>query len=247
MSVTGSAVRRGASVRVGDKWNDREPIELAAGAALRLMHTASTRQWILSGPARLVACAGGEEELVLARGTLRTEPGAGVRPGAEVWVGTPYGSVRYADARAELAVGATALEVRVSLGPLWFAPLGGESAQAESSKERPLTEARQSFAARLYRSSPEIAIARCGRDATFAEERAAELLAPSAVALGTRAAQHVRARQRAHSTCVSAFAVLLEGDTPSDAARHQARFAEIARYEEMWRGVPDPRLAAQRR
>jgi hypothetical protein len=248
MSVTGLAVRSGANVRVGDKWNDREPVELGEGAALRLMHTVSTRQWTLAGPARLVACADGGEELVLARGTLRTEPAAGVRPGAEVWVGTPFGSVRYADARAEVAVGATALDVRVSLGTLWFAPLGDQaSARGESPKERPLTEAMLSFAARSYRASPERAIARCGEAATLARARAQTLLAASAEPLGTRAAEHVRARQRARSACSSAFAALLAEDTdPAADGHHQARFAELGRYDVMWRGVPDPPLAAQR-
>ena len=91
VSVSGGATRQGRPLRVGDTV-DGTPLELAAGARLHLVHGASARAWSLEGPARLLPCEAGAEELVLARGTLRAEPGSGVRPGAEVWIGTPYGA-----------------------------------------------------------------------------------------------------------------------------------------------------------
>jgi hypothetical protein len=238
MGVSGSVVRGGVGVRAGEKWNDGTPVVMGPGASLQLMHTGSAREWTIGGPARLVACPRGDEELVLARGALRTQPGAGVRPGAEVWIGTPYGSLRYADARAELSVGSASLEVRVVSGSLWFASLG------ESAKERALSGGTQSFPAQAYRASPAQASARCGQSAELAAARAAALLGASAEPLGVRAAAHVRARQRARATCASALATLLDRDPLEGGAG--SRLAELERFDELWRGVPDAPLAAQR-
>jgi hypothetical protein len=239
MAVSGQVSRSGVPVRVGDKWNERDVVEMAAGASLKLMHTLSTRQWSLAGPARLVACAGGEEELVLGQGSLRTEPGAGVRPGAEVWIGTPYGSLRYADARAELVVGRAALKVRVVSGPLWLTTFDGAAAQATSIQEQAL-EGQRSFAATAFRASPALATTRCGRAASASEERARAVLAASSEPLGSRAAAHVRARQQAHATCSSAFAALLAGES-AGGEPWQASLAELARHDQVWRGVPEAR------
>jgi len=214
-------------LRVGDTV-DGTPLELAAGARLHLVHGASARAWSLEGPARLLPCEAGAEELVLARGTLRAEPGSGVRPGAEVWIGTPYGAVRYAEAGATLDVGERQLAVRVSAGRMWFSPLGGAESQA-----RPLT-ASATFPASPYRLSLARALEHCGRDASAAEEQARGLLGTSPRPLGERAAEHVRARQRAHASCVSARATALAA-TPDD-----ARAAlELARRDDAWRGVPE--------
>jgi hypothetical protein len=241
MAVSGDVARGDEPVRAGDMWNDRVAVELGHPATVRLMHTSSTRQWTLTGPARFVACDGGAEEIVLASGALRTEPGAGVRPGAEVWIGTPFGSLRYADARAELEVTPAALELRVASGPIWFAPLGGDSP-----KERRVSGPTATFAARSYRLTAGLAIARCQRSATQAGERADALLSASSEPLGTRAADHVRARQQARGTCASARAALLSvpepraGAAPSDERAEQ--WNELNGYDRLWRAVP----AAQR-
>lgn len=237
MAVSGSALRDGTPVRAGDRWHDPAAVELGPQATVRLMHTTSTRQWTLTGPARFVACEGGAEDIVLASGALRTEPGAGVRPGAEVWIGTPFGSLRYADARAELEVTAAALGLRVASGPLWFAPLGGDSA-----KERRITGPAATFAARPYRVSAALAIARCQRAATQAEARAGALLSRSSEPVGTRAADHVRARQQARGACASARATLLAVAPPAAGAELgdelRARWSELNGYDQLWRAVP---------
>jgi len=49
----------------------------------------------------------------------------------------------------------------------------------------------------------------------------------------------VRARQRAHATCASARAALL-AEAPRD---QEAGSTELARYEQLWRGVPEQRAA----
>ena len=232
VTVSGSATRDGQPLRAGDELAGAT-LELAAGARAHFVHAVSARAWSLEGPARLRACEGSAEEIVLARGTLRAEPGSGVRPGAEVWVGTPYGALRYADAAATLSVGERQLAVRVTSGRLGFIPFGGSAPD-----ERPVPAA-ATFAASPYRLSGARALVRCSQDAAAAEAQARVVLGPSPRPLGERAAEHVRARQRARASCVSARAAALStpGSDPSVGA-------ELARYDALWRGVPgalDPR------
>jgi hypothetical protein len=240
MTASGRVELGAESVRPGDKLHDGRSLTLAADATLHLVHTVSARSWTITGPARLVACENGSEEIVLARGTLRAEPSAGVRPGAEVWVGTPYGSFRYADAGAELELGARELRVRIASGQVWFSAL-----TAEPAAER-LLAGSTTLGAGAQRLSSAQATARCGRDATLAETRATELLAVSAQPLGARAAEHVRARQRAHASCTSArAAVLAELDADRGAASEprgaeRAGDSELARFDQLWRRVPAP-------
>lgn len=233
VTLSGALTREGKTLRAGEAFGGG-PVELAAGARLHFVHVTSARAWSLEGPARLAACEGGAEEIVLARGTLRAEPGSGVRPGAEVWVGTPFGALRYADAGASIHVGERQLSARVATGRVWFTPLGGDSPD-----ERPIATS-ATFSAAPYRLSGASAIARCSHDASAAEERARSLLTPSTRPLGERAAEHVRARQRARASCVSARAVALAapGSDPSAGA-------ELARYDALWRGVPDRAAAPQ--
>jgi hypothetical protein len=233
MRVSGAAQREGVPLRAGDTLDRQQAVELGAGSTLHLVHTVSARQWTLTGPARAFACERGAEELVLARGTLRTEPGSGVRPGAEVWVGTPFGSLRYSDARAELEVTPEALRVHVSRGSVWLSPLGDEPT------ERELTAGTTTHPARPYGLASAAATARCESAARAAEALATALLSPSSAPLGARAREHVRARQRAHASCSSALATLLAGDAGgAQDARTQAGYSALAAADRLWRGVP---------
>jgi hypothetical protein len=235
MRVTGDVRRGEAPLAAGVRLDGPPAIELAPKATLHLVHTLSTRQWVVSGPARLLACEAGEEELTLAAGTVRMEPGSGVRPGAEVWIGTPFGSLRYGDARAEVAAGERELGVNVAGGEVWFVPLGGSKRAA-----RRLVAGKNSFAAAPYRLVSERALERCGSDAELAQSRARALLGPLKEPLGQLAAEHVRARQLAHASCASARAAALAAAPPRD----QEAGSQLARYDELWRTVPGPAPAA---
>jgi hypothetical protein len=228
-SLTGAIEREGTPLLVSALLAGAAPLELAPTATLHLTHSASARQWTLTGPARVIACDGGAEEIVLAHGRLRAEPGSGTRPGAEVWVATPYGSLRYADASAEITVNERELRVRVSTGQVWFSALTGAAA------ERALSNTTATFSAKTHRLSGEGATARCARDAERAELLAKALLGASSEPLGARAAEHVRARQRAHASCASARATTLAGGT---GAGRDAETAALARYDQLWRAVP---------
>jgi hypothetical protein len=233
MSVSKDVQRAGAPLRAGELLDAQQRLELGDGAALHLVHTASARQWTLSGPARAFACEGGAEEIVLARGALRTEPGSGVRPGAEVWVGTPFGTLRYADARADIRVAREALQVEVSSGSLWFSPLDDEAG------ERELQAGSTTFPARRYRPASAAALARCERAASAAEALARTLRSDALQALGARAREHVRARQRAHAACSGALAALLAGDDGAgQSEQSRAGYSALASYDRQWRAVP---------
>lgn len=232
MSLSGLVRRGDVPLRAGDLLSQQRAVELESAASLQLVHTASGRQWTLRGPARFFACDGGAEEIVLAYGRLRTEPGSGVRPGAEVWVGTPYGSARYSDARAELDVSSARLEIQVATGSVWFSALGGGA-------ERELSGTTVTVSPPAERLTRE-ATSRCEGDASAAEARARSLLTPSTEPLGARAAEHVRARQRAHASCSSALARVLAAASTGAAVEAQAGYSALARAERRWRGVPAP-------
>lgn len=227
MSVTGRArLGSGDPLNRGERLAGNEAIELDAGSQLHFKHTSSGREWTVRGPARLVPCVEGEEEIILALGSLRAELGAGVRPGAEVMVGTPFGSVRYAHAQAEVAVSDAALALTASAGEVWL-----EGAE-------PAPELRVSGSLRRGRSErlkPVTAVERCARAAAESETHAERLLAAGESGLGQRAALHVRARKLARARCASATATVLQLAPPSELA---AKLRELDVHRRTWRRVP---------
>jgi hypothetical protein len=227
MSISGPAhLGSGRPLTHGERLAGNEAIELDAGSALHFKHTSSGREWTIRGPARLVPCVEGEEEIILALGSLRAELGAGVRPGAEVLVGTPFGSVRYAHAQAELVVSERALELTASAGEVWLE--GAESAP----ELRVSGSIRKKQAERLQ---PATAVESCARAAADSEKRAESLVSAGESGLGQRAALHVRARKLARARCASATATVLQLAPPSELA---AKLRELDGYRRTWRRVP---------
>lgn len=110
----------GAEVRLlarGDLLPEGETVDLDEDSDITVHATVSTREISLVGPARFVACPDGEEIVRLAQGKVTAVPGAGIRPGAEVWVATPLGVVRFNDARIEVDVpNRDASRLRISVG-----------------------------------------------------------------------------------------------------------------------------------
>ena len=122
MAVSGVASAGGASLKKGELLAGERWLELAPGASVRLKHTASGREVGFDGPGRLLPCVSGEEDLVVGLGTLHIQAHSGVRPGAQVVVGTPFGSVRYVDAQATLRVEPQALSLADAAGMLSYVP-----------------------------------------------------------------------------------------------------------------------------
>src|SRR5690606_25844912 len=73
-------------LKQGDALDGSTWLSLAAGTRVGVRHALSAREYAVSGPARVLPCRAGREEVVLAQGQLRASPGAGARPGAMVLV-----------------------------------------------------------------------------------------------------------------------------------------------------------------
>ena len=113
------------SLRQSELLPEGRLIELESGAALTVQATVSTREITLVGPGLAEACPGGEEAIRLSYGKVTAFPGGGVRPGAEVWVATPLGVVRFNDANLEVTVpgrDADRIEVALVTGHAIFVP-----------------------------------------------------------------------------------------------------------------------------
>jgi hypothetical protein len=237
VSATGSAARdSGTAVRAGDRFVGSDWLELGKGSSLHLKHGASGREWTVSGPARLLPCVDGQEELIVAEGKLRTEAGAGVRPGAQVLIGTPFGSLRYADASADLDISSDALKLRVSSGDTWLSPVDGKRGAAPGAETHTLSS-QSAQRGKRDRLTAAAAVAACQKAAEQSEALAKSLRAPATAGFGKLAAEHVRARELAHASCASATAAVLQQQS---GAERTARLAELAGYRELWQRVPPP-------
>jgi hypothetical protein len=231
ISSTGPAQREsGQSVSAGDRFVGSDWLELGKGTRLHLKHGQSGREWTLSGPARILPCVEGLEELIVAEGKLRTEAGAGVRPGAQVLIGTPFGSLRYADASADLDVTQAALRLVVSTGDTWLS-----ATNPSSGAETHTTGTHSTRRGARERLAPAAAVAACERAARQSEALAKSLLGPAPSGLGKLAAEHVRARELARASCATATAAVLQQSTGSE---RTARLGELASYRELWQRVP---------
>jgi hypothetical protein len=87
---------------------------LAAKARVVAKDPRTTRETTFFGPARVQACVAYREESWIAQGTFESAPGAGEAPGAEEWVATPHGVLRYVAAKLRARV--VPRETTVSLG-----------------------------------------------------------------------------------------------------------------------------------
>jgi hypothetical protein len=220
VTATGEVIEKGRLLE-GDRWLVLEP-----GASLALKHTTSGRELAFDGPARVLPCFGGEEEMIVGLGTVRTQAGVGVRPGATVVLGTPYGSVRYADAQARIVVGDAGLEVPEASGDLTLVPI------LPPAKPVPLTGAGVQLP-----SAPTVdeALAACSQAAQSAHDQARALLAATAGARGELEASHVRARGAARLTCAAATASAL---ARGDAMEIGARLQRLSELRAQWMEVP---------
>jgi hypothetical protein len=231
MSLTGAGtLGAGGRVRAGDRLTGSDWIDLAPGSRLHLEHTKSSRQWTVQGPARLVPCIDGGEEIILSRGTLATELAAGVRPGAQVVIGTPFGTLRYADARAEVRVSLDELRVQLSAGEAWLGALPQESLPDLHLTPRQVV---RRGAGQRWRASA--ALESCATAASDAQARARALIEHSAAPLGERAKRHVQARELARTRCDSAAAAVLQQSQGGALADQRAH---LASYRGLWQQIP---------
>ena len=203
-------------------------VDVPEGGELAVKNGETSRELVFTGASHLLACEHGEERFLLTSGTVRTSTWAGARPGAEVSLATPWGLVRYGDAKLEVHV-EHGLSVSSETGDAWVAlPLGAGEEKIPAGK-------------RLQRRGGTVdvksLVADCEKRAEDAEARARAVLAPShgAAPLGTRAAEHVRARQAARASCAIAAAALETAKSVADKDSFRRR---VSYAEARWRSVP---------
>ena len=231
-------VRVGATpVSVGMMIDGTRWLELQEGAEVSFRHAQTTRELTVKGPGRALACADGEEDFILARGALQTSAGPGARPGAQVTVYTPFGTVSYGDARIDIRASAAKLDVRVSKGEAWLLAATG------SRRAGPETVTGPKGRGTLAGPAAATALAEaCEEAATRAEQLAQSVLDPSAAgpdagSLGDRAAAHLRARQAARAACGSARAAAAR--SAEDATRRDLERRLLA-ADRRWKAVGSP-------
>jgi hypothetical protein len=247
LDVVGRATVDGAPLAANALLDGEHWVELEAGASISLRHTVTTREFKLIGPASVLPCRAGAEQLLLARGQLATSANLGVRPGAEVLIATPHGTVRYGDAALDVECGEQGLRVRVKQGEAWVEP----EARGKPRFKNPV---RNGSEARLlpHRVPANELVAKCQEAAQAASESAARVLGPDAGAdagagsLGERAAAHVRDRGKARMACAVAAAAVgsLSGTEATERAERAERAereglsASVAHSDELWHSVP---------
>jgi hypothetical protein len=114
--VSGVAAKAADVPAVGRLFGAGEWLDVPADVTLSLRHTESAREFALRGPGRFQACKAGTESLVVAEGAASTTAGTGLRPGAEMLIGTPFATIHYADARLSLEVTERKLTLKVEQG-----------------------------------------------------------------------------------------------------------------------------------
>jgi hypothetical protein len=197
-------------------------MSLGPGARLVAKDPRTTRETTFRGPGRVRACVDGLEESWLARGTFESSHGAGETPGAEEWVVTPLGAVRFA--AAKLSVEALAREVRVSVSDgsafVWLArdasargadggalPGPGEDAAADPGEGWMRVDAGAAALLPRVPRSP-LEAARSAVDSCVALGRSAGDLALKLVSGdgggGATAARQVATRRMARAACATA-------------------------------------------
>jgi hypothetical protein len=184
---------------------------------------------VFDGPASLLACERGEERFLLTSGDVHTTTWAGARPGAEVVLGTPFGALRYGDAKLDVHVDDKGLLVTSEVGDAWVElPRGAGEEKIPAGKRK-----------RFPGHAPDVKalVGDCEKRAEEAETRARAVLAPgrNAPPLGTRAAEHVRARKAARASCAIAAAAVETAQTSAerDDLRRRVTYADAR-----WRSVP---------
>jgi hypothetical protein len=233
IEVSGAIESAGRPLRTGAWLDGASWLILPKDGKVVVKHPTSARELSVSGPGRVRLCAAGDEQVVLARGTLRATAGPGARPGAQVLVFTPVGVVRYGNADLAARVTERSVNIQVFAGDAWVDPLFGATRQGPEHVLARVQSALKAAAA----PAAERAVTAC-REASQAAASAAEVVLTPGQAdasLGQRAASQLKARQTARSLCGSALAVL--GNAPNSAS---ARALEIGLKEAdaLWQKVP---------
>jgi hypothetical protein len=230
-------------------------LSLGREARLVAKDPRTTRETSFDGPARVRACVDHREESWLATGRFESTVGAGETPGAEEWVVTPYGVIRYMAGKIAVDVRAQNAAVAVGSGIafLWLddgirvspsrsrstdAGVDGGSAPAVDDDgwlRMGEGEVTLSGPARAPIEAARAAVDRCDALGRRAEQLAAELFAATANPDGTTAKQQVGTRRQARAACAIAA---LHVDTLPPSAPKGEMSARLDRASAAWAAPP---------
>jgi hypothetical protein len=212
-------------------------IDLGAAARIVVKHARSGRELTVEGPARAELCRDGEEQVLLTSGRFKGTTGIGARPGAEVWVATPAGLIRYGDAELSVQVDGKKAVVSVTSGDAWVEPARGSTLKGAT---HVVAKSTASLSRGAGATSAGL-VSNCEEAAESAASAAQRVFAgPSpdggdAGSFGERAAAQVQARRAARAACASAGAALGQ---VTDQEEHKRLAARIDRADRLWRLVP---------
>lgn len=257
---------------LGNSW-----IALSPAARLVVREPKTARETTVRGPGRARMCvdsqnggAGGAgDESWLAAGDFESSPGSGEYPGAEQWVVTAQGVVRYAAAKVTVHArpGSASLAVAEGAAFVWAADDAGIAATPATTEsegwQRVASGGRATLTAKApskalseaARNAPDAAraaAAQCLQLATRARKLAVALLTPSLHAAddplpseagaGGPAGEQVRTRRLARAACAVAH---LRAESLTEPARGGEGLAQMLREgDSAWRDLPEEEAPA---
>jgi hypothetical protein len=217
----------------GEHW-----VDIGGGTEVVLRFAETTRELALRGPGRFLPCFLGSETVLVASGSIKTTAGAGARAGAEVVLGSPFGTLHFSDAMLVLDVRAKELEVSIETGAATLVPpvSGGDGGPGDLAL---VTKSKKKLAG--PKSAKEL-VADCS--VASLPLRAPPPIpppGPSARALaGQWAVEQLKARQAARWACATARAAI---GREEGSERHRL-WDQINSLDRVWQAAPSLGLDA---
>jgi hypothetical protein len=188
-------------------------VVLAEGERISLRHERTQRELALRGPGRFLPCPGGEEQVLVVSGGVKSTAGVGVHAGGEVVLATPFGVVRYVDAAVDVTVKASQLSVDVLTGEVSFDAPPAKAGELPNTRVLGAAKGARPPPAKLVSpkaGDPTIAVEHC-RSARAASQALGKPPRPAGsarAALGTWAVASFEARRAARLACALARVVI---------------------------------------
>jgi hypothetical protein len=240
----------------GDDW-----LALAPGARLVVREPRTARETTVRGPGRTRLCVDSQEEAWLAAGDFESTPGSGESPGAEQWVITPLGVVRYAAAKLVVGAGPAGTSIAVADGaafawpaddakvaPPWGPDSGAAGPAAPDGEGWARVTSGRVMLSPKGPSSPRdaarSAVARCSELANRTRDLAAALLKNPAgqPAQPAQPAEQVRTRRLARAACALAHLRMTQPETMLQTETDLA--ATLRQADSAWRDLPAVEVGA---
>jgi hypothetical protein len=223
-------------------------LSLGANARLVAKDPRTARETIFRGPGRARVCVDLGEESWVAAGTFESALGTGEAPGAEEWVVTPLGVVRFGGGKVRLEVLGKRVRVSVASGAafLWMA---GDASTRIGDGGAPRTiddgwaripDGDATLTASTSRTPLDVArdaLEKCTQLARSARDLTSKLLAGDAES--ATAAQQVVARRLARAAC--AVASLRADILPAPDASSEVKSrlsSSLGEAAALWRSLP---------